>query len=106
MKTKTVGTKVTTTAKACPKTRTMAAGQFKTHCLSVIDEVYNKHEEVIITKHVKPMARIIPENDSPESIFGAMRGLAVITGDLVEPITDPEDWDTDIFPPEDDTETR
>jgi len=25
----------------------------------------------------------------------------VITGDLVEPITDPEDWDTDIFPPDD-----
>src|SRR5271165_5899153 len=106
MKTKTVRTKVTTAVKASPRTRTMPAGQFKTHCLSVIDEVYNKHEEVVITKHGKPMARLIPQNDSPENIFGAMRGLAVITGDLVEPIIDPEDWDTDIFPPEDATGTR
>jgi len=106
MKTKAIRTKVKTTAKASAKTRTMPAGQFKTHCLSVIDEVYNKREEVVITKHGKPMARLVPQNDSPENIFGAMRGLAVITGDLVEPITDPEDWDADIFPPEDATETR
>ena len=38
----------------------MPAGQFKTHCLSVIDEVYNRGEEVVITKHGKPMARLIP----------------------------------------------
>jgi prevent-host-death family protein len=80
--------------------KTMPAGKFKTHCLSIIDDVYNRHEEVIITKHGKPMARIVPLNKKAEIIFGAMRGVATITGDLVESITDPEDWDSEIFPSE------
>ena len=51
----------------------MPAGQFKTHCLSVIDEVHNRREEVVITKHGKPMARLVPlepEENNLESIFG------------------------------------
>ena len=88
------------------RTRTMPAGQFKTHCLSVIDEVHNRREEIVITKYGKPMARLVPLNEKPESIFGFMQGKIHILGDLVEPITDPEDWDTDIFPTEDDAETQ
>jgi prevent-host-death family protein len=88
------------------RTRTMPAGEFKAHCLAVIDEVHNRHEQVIITKYGKPMARLVPLQDQLESIFGAMRGLATITGDLVEPITDPKDWDTEIFPPEHGGEDR
>lgn len=82
------------------RTRTIAAGQFKAKCLSIIDEVHDRHEQVIITKYGKPMAQLVPMNEKPDSIFGAMRGLATITGDLVEPITDPKDWDTDLFPQE------
>lgn len=95
MKTKAIKTKVTTTAKVGPKTRTMPAGQFKTHCLSVIDEVYNRHEEVIITKHGKPMARLIPLNDLPETIFGFMQGRGRIVGDIVSPIFPEDDWDSE-----------
>ena len=84
-----------TTTKAIPKTRTMPAGQFKTHCLSVIDEVYNKREEVVITKHGKPMARLIPQNDSPESIFGFMQGMGRIVGDIVSPIFPEDGWDSE-----------
>jgi antitoxin (DNA-binding transcriptional repressor) of toxin-antitoxin stability system len=83
------------------KTRTMPAGQFKTHCLSVIDEVHNRREEVVITKYGTPMARLVPVLDKPKSIFGFMRGQFEILGDLVKPITEPEEWDDEIFPPED-----
>jgi prevent-host-death family protein len=82
--------------------KTMPAGKFKTHCLSVIDEVYDKHEEVIITKHGKPMAKLVPleeATEKPESLFGAMRGQFEIVGDIVGPIVDPADWDDEIFPP-------
>jgi len=98
MKTKAVKTKVATTVKASPRTRTMAAGQFKTHCLSVIDEVYNKHEEVIITKYGKPMARLIPlerMKEAPDEIFGFMRGKIKILGDIVSPVDSIEDWDSE-----------
>lgn len=86
--------------------KTMAAGKFKAQCLSVIDEVYEFKEEVIITKHGKPMARLVPTKKAADSIFGAMRGVAIITGDLVEPITPPEDWDEEIFPSERDRKKR
>jgi prevent-host-death family protein len=78
----------------------MAAGKFKAQCLSVIDDVHDLKEEVVITKHGKPMAKLIPIKRGSAGIFGAMRGLGRITGDLVEPITLPEDWDQDLFPAE------
>jgi prevent-host-death family protein len=78
--------------------KTMAAGKFKAQCLSVIDDVHDLKEEVIITKHGKPMAKLIPIKKGTDNIFGAMRGLGKITGDLVEPITPSEDWDAEVFP--------
>ena len=78
--------------------KTMAAGKFKAQCLSVIDDVHDLKEEVIITKHGKPMAKLMPIKKKPDNIFGAMRGLGKITGDLIEPITPPEDWDSEVFP--------
>jgi antitoxin (DNA-binding transcriptional repressor) of toxin-antitoxin stability system len=80
------------------KTRTMAAGQFKTLCLAVIDEVHNRHEEVVITKHGKPMARLVPfeqAQDNPEEIFGFMRGRMRILGDIISPIDPPEGWNSE-----------
>jgi len=38
----------------------MAAGSFKIHCLAVMDEAQAKRETVLITKHGKPVAKLIP----------------------------------------------
>lgn len=76
----------------------MPAGQFKTHCLSVIDEVYNRGEEVVITKHGKPMARLIPLDEmkkAPDEIFGFMQGKMKIIGDIISPVHPIEDWDSE-----------
>lgn len=75
----------------------MPAGQFKTHCLSVIDEVHNRREEVIITKYGKPMARLIPleQKEAPDSIFGFMRGKMRIVGDIISPVHSIEEWDSE-----------
>ena len=74
--------------------KTMAAGSFKTHCLAVIDEVNKKHETVVITKHGKPMAKLVPIPEAKDSIFGSMRGKGKIIGDIVSPITPVEDWES------------
>jgi hypothetical protein len=50
-KVKTVKVKTVKVKTVKVKTRTMPAGQFKTHCLSVLDEVHNRREEVVITKY-------------------------------------------------------
>jgi len=80
--------------------KTMGAGAFKTHCLSILDEVHEHGEEVVITKRGKPVAKVVPvEEKKPESIFGCMKGQFEIVGDIVSPITEPWEWDEDIFPP-------
>ena len=40
--------------------KTMAAGSFKAQCLAVMDEVQAKRETVVITKHGKPVVKLIP----------------------------------------------
>lgn len=73
--------------------KTMGAGAFKTHCLSIIDDVHATREELIITKRGKPMVKIVSvTKKKPESIFGFLKGKARIVGDLVEPIVTPEEW--------------
>ena len=47
-----------------PKLRTINATAFKAKCLGLLDEVREKHSEVIITKRGKPVARLVPiKND-------------------------------------------
>jgi prevent-host-death family protein len=76
----------------------MGAGAFKTHCLAVIDEVYDRNEEIIITKRGKPMAKLIPIENKKESLFNLWKGKVKIVGDIVSPITEPWEWDEDVFP--------
>ena len=50
--------------------RKMAAGVFKANCLAVMDEVQAKRETVVITKHGKPVAKLVPINMDKDEIFG------------------------------------
>jgi prevent-host-death family protein len=74
--------------------KTMPAGSFKIHCLSVIDEVNAKHETVVITKHGKPMAKLVPVVDEADDIFDFMKGKIRITGDIVEPVIPLEEYES------------
>lgn len=40
--------------------RTIDIDEFRRRCLALIDEVFEKHIEVIVTKAGKPIARVIP----------------------------------------------
>ncbi len=78
--------------------RTIPAGEFKAKCLAIMDEVNSTGEPVLITKRGKPVARILPSQDrtsgwSPESIFGSLRHMGVITGDIVSSEFTDEEWD-------------
>jgi prevent-host-death family protein len=65
----------------------IAAGKFKACCLQVLREVQERHEEVVVTKHGKPVAKVVPvAEEAPQPIIGCMRGTATITGDIVGPI--------------------
>jgi prevent-host-death family protein len=72
--------------------KTMAAGAFKANCLAVMDEVQAKRETVVITKHGKPVAKLVPVELQVDDIFGFLRGKGAITGDVVSPALTPEEW--------------
>ena len=69
----------------------IAAGEFKAHCLRLMDEVRESHREIVITKHGRRVAKLVPVEDAPADSFGAMKGSVVYEGDIVEP--DPEAWE-------------
>jgi len=70
----------------------MAAGVFKANCLAVMDEVQAKRETVVITKHGKPVAKLVPINTDKDEIFGFLAGKGAVTGNVVSPALAPEDW--------------
>jgi prevent-host-death family protein len=72
---------------------TIAAGVFKAHCLQLMDEVKMQHRSFTITKRGKPVAKLVPVDDAPISLFGFLKGRASISGDIVNPTG--EAWDAD-----------
>ena len=70
----------------------MAAGAFKVHCLRVMDEVQQKRETIVITKHGKPVVKIVPADQDKDEIYGFLKGKGKIIGDVVSPALTPEEW--------------
>ncbi len=73
----------------------ISAAEFKAKCLKLMDQVRDYHEEVVITKHGKPVAKLVPVSQkAPKSLFGYMRNSVKINGDIIQPID--EKWDAEV----------
>jgi prevent-host-death family protein len=72
--------------------KTMPAGEFKVHCLAIMDEVQAKRQAVVITKRGKPVAKLVPVGKEKDDIFGFLKGKGKVTGDVVSPALTPEEW--------------
>lgn len=59
---------------------TISASKFKEQCLSLLDQVDN--EGIVITKHGKPVAKLIRIEFSSASLIGALKGKLKIKGDI------------------------
>ena len=65
----------------------IGAAEFKAKCLQLLDEIgERKRDAIIITKRGKPVARLGPVADAGGPIYGALKGLARIHGDLTKPL--------------------
>jgi len=71
----------------------MPAGEFKTHCLSLMDAVEKTREPVLITKHGRPVALLVPAEDAVRPFLGRLDGVIKITGDIESPVVPAEDWE-------------
>ena len=75
------------------RTRTIPAGEFKDRCLALMDEVAETGEEILITKHGKPVWRLVPAENPKPRIFGLYRDQIRIVGDIMSPAVPAEDWE-------------
>ena len=73
------------TSLGSPEVVEMRAGVFKDKCLQILDEVRDRAMEVIVTKHGKPVAKVVAPDVNLPSAFGFMRGTVLATEDIVSP---------------------
>lgn len=71
--------------------KAFAAAKFKAQCLALIDSVAQNHEPIIITKHGKPMVKVVPIDESKDINLKPLKGVATYIGDIVSPID--EEWE-------------
>jgi prevent-host-death family protein len=61
----------------------IGAADFKAQCLKLFDRVRDERVEYTVTKHGKPVARVVPAGLPASSLRGAFAGRIRITGDIV-----------------------
>ncbi len=61
--------------------KTVGAAKFKEQCLSLLDEL--DMEGLVVTKHGKPVARVVPFTESGGGLIGALKHKIKINGDLL-----------------------
>lgn len=74
---------------------TIAISKFKATCLAQIDSVNKTGRPLIITRRGEPIAQILPPPvaKKKKSWLGSFRKSGSITGDIVSPATNIEDWE-------------
>ena len=79
--------------------KTIPAGAFKQGCLRILDEVAETHQEVVITKRGKPVAKLVPvkqEREREAEILTRLRGkskMLVSEQEFLRPLTAEAGWD-------------
>lgn len=76
---------------ASSRSTAIAAGAFKARCLRLMDQVARTGEPLTVTKHGRPVVRVVPATSEAPSFVGRLAGTATFVGDLLSPIDDV--WD-------------
>ena len=71
----------------------IGAAKFKEQCLSLLKHL--EPDGVIITKHGRPIARLLPYDAEPGRLIGSLKGRIAIHGDL---LSTGVRWDADDQP--------
>lgn len=61
--------------------KTIGAAKFKEQCLALLDRL--DMEGLIVTKHGKPVARVLPYNQDCADLIGSLKHKIKIRGDLL-----------------------
>ena len=58
----------------------ISASKFKEQCLSLLDHL--GPDGIVVTKHGKPVARVIPAGSDCAALIGSMEGRLKVKGDV------------------------
>lgn len=72
----------------------ISAAEFKARCLMLMDDVHSTREPVLVTKRGKPVAKLVPVEDSEDDFIGSLKGIIRILGDIESPVEPPEAWES------------
>ena len=72
------------------------AAEFKARCLELMDRVSERRQELIITKHGRPVAKLVPVEQEAAPVLGYMKNTLLSYGDLISPVE--EDWEAEGTP--------
>lgn len=60
--------------------KTIPAAKFKEQCLAILDHLDS--DGLVITKHGKPVARLLPISRSGEELIGSLESKIRVAGDI------------------------
>lgn len=60
--------------------KTIGAAKFKEQCLAILDRL--DPAGIVITKHGRPVARVVPIERASAELIGALRGRIRVIGDI------------------------
>lgn len=61
--------------------KSIKISQFKEQCLALLDQL--EPDGLVVTKHGKPVARVLPYDASPSSLLGSLKGKLEVRGDIL-----------------------
>jgi len=70
-----------------PRIKKVSAADFRQNCVAFIDAVVNGGGFVLVEKDARVVARLVAA--------GPMYGTIQFEGDILSPVTDPDDWTAD-----------
>ena len=70
----------------------IAAAAFKTRCLTLMEDVRSTKQPLLITKRGKPMAKLVPVEESKDDFIGRLKGVFEVVGNLEDDA--PEPWES------------
>ena len=73
--------------------KTIGAAKFKERCLALLDRL--DRDGLVITKHGKPVARLLPFEQQHAELIGSLRHKIEVRGDI---FSTGIEWDADAQP--------
>lgn len=74
----------------------ISISQFKATCLAILARVKRTQKPILVLRKGEPIAQVVPPPlpSMPQSWLGSLSDSGQILGDIIDPISPPEGWET------------